>query len=132
VATQTPLTPQPLANSASSPTPIANVKVTAPTAPPDREPDYQATYLSNPKPPYPAIAARMGWQGKVIIRVEVLATGLAGQVSVQHSSGHEVLDNAALQAVRGWRFVPARQNGQLVNKTFLIPLPFTLTKDSDE
>jgi protein TonB len=100
-------------------------------SPPDHEPDYRAAYLNNPAPSYPNMAVRMGWQGKVIVNVEVLATGLAGQVSVHRSSGHQALDEAALQAVRNWRFIPARQNGQLISKAFLVPIPFTL-KDNDE
>jgi protein TonB len=93
---------------------------------PDREPDYRAAYLNNPPPAYPMAARRMGWQGRVVLNVEVLANGLPGQIAVQQSSGHEVLDNAALQAVRGWRFVAARQGGQVVSQRFLVPIPFIL------
>ncbi len=98
------------------------------TAPglPDREPDYRAAYLNNPPPAYPMAARRMGWQGRVVLNVEVLATGLPGQIAVQQSSGHQVLDDAALQAVRGWRFVAARQGGQVVSQRFLVPIPFIL------
>lgn len=102
---------------------------TAPAAPvrePDREPDYQAAYLKNPVPSYPMVARRMGWQGKVVLNVEVLANGLPGQIKLQQSSGHDVLDNAAIKAVSGWRFVAARQNGQAVAKWFLVPIPFIL------
>ncbi|HEX5339160.1 MAG TPA: energy transducer TonB [Gallionella sp.] len=100
--------------------------VNAAAALPDREPDYQAAYLRNPPPAYPMTARRMGWQGRVVLSVEVLSTGLPGQISVQQSSGHEVLDNAALQAVRGWRFVAARQGGQVVARQVLVPIPFIL------
>jgi len=93
---------------------------------PDREPDYQAAYLNNPIPAYPMVARRMGWQGRVVLNVEVLANGSPGQIRLQQSSGHEVLDNAALQAVRGWRFVAARQGGQAVTQRFLVPIPFIL------
>lgn len=96
---------------------------------PDREPDYQAAYLNNPVPAYPMVARRMGWQGRVVLNVEVLASGLPGQVKLHQSSGHDVLDNAAMQAVRGWRFVAARQSGQVVSKWFLVPIPFILKED---
>jgi len=96
---------------------------------PDREPDYQAAYLNNPVPAYPMVARRMGWQGRVVLNVEVLASGLPGQVKLHQSSGHDVLDNAAMQAVRGWRFVAARQGGQVVSKWFLVPIPFILKED---
>lgn len=98
----------------------------APVREPDREPDYQAAYLKNPVPSYPMVARRMGWQGRVVLNVEVLANGLPGQVKLQQSSGHDVLDNAAIKAVSGWRFVAARQNGQAVAKWFLVPIPFIL------
>lgn len=111
----------------------AALAVAAPTAPalPDREPDFSASYLNNPKPIYPLAARRMGWQGKVIVRVEVLATGAAGEVSLYQSSGREALDNAALAAVKSWRFTPARVAGQLITKTFLVPIPFKLESDSE-
>ncbi len=117
-------TPVPTEVSSAPPQPV-----TAPPSLPDREPDYQAAYLNNPVPAYPMVARRMGWQGKVVLSVEVLASGLPGQVKLHQSSGHDVLDNAALQAVRGWRFVAARQGGQVVSKWFLVPIPFILKED---
>jgi protein TonB len=113
---------------ATAPAAVVETPYVAASTPalPDREPDFQAAYLNNPVPAYPMVARRMAWQGKVIISVEVLASGVAGQVKLYQSSGHDVLDNAALQAVRGWKFSAARQAGQLVNKWFLVPIPFIL------
>jgi len=116
--------PVPTEVSHASPQPV-----NAPPSLPDREPDYHAAYLNNPVPAYPMVARRMGWQGKVVLNVEVLASGLPGQVKLHQSSGHDVLDNAAMQAVRGWRFVAARQGGQVVTKWFLVPIPFILKED---
>jgi len=98
--------------------------------PPDREPDYHAAYLNNPKPSYPMVARRMGWQGRVVLNVEVLVSGLPGQIILHQSSGHDVLDNVALNTVRTWRFVPARHNGEAVTRRFLVPIPFILNEDS--
>jgi len=106
--------------------PTAPAAPSAPVREPDREPDYQAAYLKNPVPSYPMVARRMGWQGKVVLNVEVLANGLPGQIKLHQSSGHDVLDNAAIKAVSGWRFVAARQSGQAVAKWFLVPIPFIL------
>ncbi len=111
--------------------PIASQAVASPALP-DRAPDYQAAYLHNPRPAYPPLAVRMGWQGRVVLQVEVLRDGRAGQMSVARSSGHAVLDEAAMQAVRGWQFVPARRDGQLVDQTFLVPLPFVLKESDDD
>lgn len=112
--------------------PAATSQVRASPALPDRAPDYQAAYLHNPRPVYPPMAVQMGWQGRVVLQVEVLRDGRAGQVSVARSSGHAVLDEAAMQAVRGWQFVPARRDGQLVDQTFLVPLPFVLKESDDD
>ncbi|MFZ2162089.1 MAG: energy transducer TonB [Sideroxyarcus sp.] len=92
----------------------------------DAEPDYKADYLNNPKPPYPMVARRMGYHGKVVLDVEVLAEGKAGDVKLHQSCGHEILDNAALQTVKTWRFSPARRFGQAVTQRFLVPIKFSL------
>lgn len=92
----------------------------------DTEPDYKAEYLNNPKPPYPVLAQRLGYHGKVVLRIEVLAEGRAGQVLLDSSSGHDILDSAAMQTVKTWRFAPARHLGQPVTQWFLVPVNFSL------
>ncbi len=92
----------------------------------DAEPDYKARYLNNPRPAYPMVARRMGWQGRVILNVEVLSAGACGAVSVLHSSGHEVLDFAAMNTVKSWRFVPAQRAGHIVTQWFKVPIVFSL------
>lgn len=92
----------------------------------DAEPDYRADYLNNPRPPYPMVARRMGFHGKVILNVEVLAEGKAGQVLLHQGCGHDILDNAAIQTVKTWRFTPARRLGQPVTQWFLVPIRFSL------
>ena len=93
---------------------------------PDTEPDYKASYLNNPSPTYPMAARRMGLQGRVVLNVEVLAGGVCGEIHIQKSSGYAMLDNAALQTVKSWRFMPARQAGHTVDKWFMIPIQFSL------
>ncbi len=93
---------------------------------PDREPDYRASYLNNPQPSYPAVARRMAWQGRVLLNVEVLADGSAGEVAVQQGSGRAILDDAAMRAVQSWRFMPARRGGIAVTQKFLVPVKFSL------
>jgi protein TonB len=101
-------------------------QISAQHAQPDAEPDYKAGYLNNPRPAYPMVARRMGWQGRVILNVEVLASGASGTVVVFHGSGHEVLDNAAMNTVKGWRFTPARHAGRAVTQWFKVPIVFSL------
>jgi len=95
----------------------------------DAEPDYKASYLNN-RLDYPLAARRMGLQGRVVLNVEVLAEGLCGQVNVHQSSGHEILDNAAMQSVKTWKFIPARHAGGAVTKWFMVPILFSL-KDGE-
>lgn len=98
----------------------------APIAAPATPPRSDAAYLNNPRPPYPLAARRRGDQGTVLVRVLVTAQGLAASVSLEKTSGHPSLDEAALAAVKTWRFVPARQGGQAVDAPFLVPMPFKL------
>jgi len=96
----------------------------------DAEPDYRADYLDNPRPAYPLVARRMGYNGRVVLNVEVLAEGRAGQVLLHQSSGYEILDSSALQTVKKWKFSPAKRFGQPVTQWFLVPIKFSL-EDND-
>ncbi|WP_132858134.1 energy transducer TonB [Sulfuritortus calidifontis] len=89
-------------------------------------PRFDADYLSNPAPAYPALSRRMGEQGKVLLRVYVEPDGSAARVELKTSSGFERLDNAALSAVRKWRFVPARQGDAAVGAWVVVPIVFSL------
>lgn len=95
----------------------------------DIEPDYKASYLNN-RLSYPLAARRAGIQGRVLLNVEVLADGMSGQLQVHQSSGYTVLDRAALNSVKTWRFVPARRAGRTVSEWFKIPIQFSL-KDNE-
>jgi protein TonB len=89
-------------------------------------PRFDADYLDNPAPAYPALSRRMGEQGRVLLRVYVLADGNAGQVEIRESSGYERLDRAARDTVARWRFVPARQGDKAVAGWVLVPVSFSL------
>lgn len=95
----------------------------------DTEPDYRAAYLHNPRPSYPMAARRMGWEGRVVLNIEVLAEGTCGAVNVFQSSGHEILDNAALRTVKAWRFMPATRAGRPVTQWFKVPIQFSLKEN---
>jgi protein TonB len=88
----------------------------APPAPaPVTPPRSEAAHLNNPPPNYPLAAQRRGDHGTVQLRLIVTAEGLAKNVVVEQSSGHRALDEAAVAAVRNWRFVPARQGGLAID-----------------
>jgi protein TonB len=85
-----------------------------------------APRADNPAPEYPYIARMRGEAGRVVLRVDVLASGAAGKVRVERSSGYDVLDQAALESVKRWRFLPARRNGRPVAATVRVPIRFAL------
>ena len=71
-------------------------------------------------------ARRMGEQGRVMVTVSLSASGSPQSVTVLTSSGHAVLDEAAVNAIRNWRFRPAERNGQPVASTVEVPVSFRL------
>ena len=83
-------------------------------------------YGQNPAPAYPSEARRRGWEGTVLLMVEVLENGRPDRVTIKESSGHTVLDEAASGAVRRWMFVPAHQNGIPVRSVAEVPIVFSL------
>ncbi|WP_245964856.1 energy transducer TonB [Trinickia dinghuensis] len=88
------------------------------------EPIFNAAYLHNPAPDYPPMALQRRWEGTVLLKVRVLADGRAEQVTVITSSGHASLDDAAVQAVTAWRFIPARRAGEAIDGWVHVPLVF--------
>lgn len=84
--------------------------------------------LSDPSPAYPQAERKAGIQGTAVLRIEVQANGLPGSVSVAASSGSAALDEAAITAVRQWRFVPAknRETGTAISCFINRPISFRL------
>jgi len=89
-------------------------------------PRFDLAYLRNPAPAYPPLSRRLHEQGRVLLWVRVSAQGEAREVRVQASSGSARLDQAATEAVRRWRFSPARQGGEKIEGVALVPIAFTL------
>lgn len=89
-------------------------------------PDNKAAYLQNPNPLYPVQARRKGLQGVVLLTVEVSAEGLPLSLSVKESSGVLLLDDAAVESVRRWKFVAATLGGRPVAAFVEIPIRFML------
>lgn len=87
---------------------------------------YNANYLNNPAPIYPPTARRRGEQGRVMLRVQVSSSGQAQDVQLYTSSGSSALDDAAIQAVRRWRFVPAKQGETPIAAWVQVPILFQL------
>lgn len=130
LTTQAP-EPAPAAIQAPPPPPPAPpepVTAAAPPAPPAPvlQPQFNADYLNNPAPHYPALSRRLGEEGRVVLRVLVDERGLPTRVELRSSSGHDRLDAVALDTVRRWRFVPARRGDQTVSAWVLVPISFSL------
>lgn len=134
VAQATPVAP------VSAPTPPAPTRAEAPPAPapapvvtaPSRTEVSTASYsASNQKPNYPNMSTRLGEQGTVVLRVLVKADGSAGEVEVKSSSSYPRLDQAAIDAVKTWRFNPAKIDGKAIDEWYQVPIPFKLQSSSN-
>jgi TonB family protein len=87
-------------------------------------PDYKV----NPKPHYPYVARRRGYEGVVVLKVLVMENGRVGEIRIEESSGFEILDEAAIKSVRKWVFSPAKRNGIPVSSWVKIPIRFELNE----
>lgn len=105
---------------------VASAPAPSPTLPSLVAARFDAAYLNNPRPVYPAASRRLGEEGKVVLKVCVAADGRALAVDLEKSSNFERLDEAARQAVARWRFVPARRGDEAVESSVLVPLVFRL------
>lgn len=144
-STQRPLPPPPLLTAATPvesnapaafsvapalPRPAVEAPANAPPAPPAppvfTAARFDAAYLQNPPPDYPAMSRRLNEEGRVVLQVLVSPEGKAEQVDIKTSSHFSRLDQAAVDAVRRWRFVPAKRGDEAVASTVLVPLVFRL------
>ena len=80
----------------------------------------------------PRSARRQGVEGITTLRLIVLATGRVGQIAVSRSAGHVDLDRAAVEAVRMWRFDPARRGKEAVAVWVTLPVRFELHTEVDD
>jgi protein TonB len=83
-------------------------------------------YYRNPKPRYPRIARKQGYEGIVVLKVEILPNGRVGQIRVKKSSGYRMLDRSALKTVKGWKFIPAKRGEDPIGMWAEIPIRFEL------
>jgi len=87
---------------------------------------FDADYLQNPAPIYPPMSRKLQEEGRVLLQVRVTAAGTAEQVQIKRSSGYPRLDEAALNTVLRWRFVPARQGNEVIASSVVVPIVFRL------
>lgn len=78
------------------------------------------------RPQYPESARRQGIEGMSLLRFQVLANGTVGEILLERSAGYQDLDRAAIEAVKKWRFDPARQGNRLIAVWVTLPVRFEL------
>src|SRR5438445_302536 len=109
MSTVVPLPPESLSRA-----PVAPLSMSQPQAPrlllddiaQTRELQTRVRYLETTRPVYPRRAREMGWQGTVLLRVEVNPNGSVGEVEIRRTSGQISLAQAAAKAARRWRCEP--------------------------
>lgn len=112
---------------------VAQAQPPAPPAPPPpapepvSEPKGYAGYLNNPAPTYPSAAQLRRLQGRVVLKVHVLASGQPDSVDVAQSSGYDILDQAAVKAVTAWMFDPAKRGTKPIDGWVNVPINFKLS-----
>lgn len=93
-------------------------------AAPANPPPTELAALETPPPQYPLEAACNGNGGTSTLKVTVGTAGTPTEVTVLHGSGTPALDEAAVAAVKTWKFKPATRAGQPVPRTINVPVNF--------
>jgi len=89
--------------------------------------EHHPRFRTPPRPAvYPPRAVELGHQGEALVRVRLAPDGSAAEIVLWRGSGFELLDRAALAAVRGWQFLPAIRDGHAVAAWVEIPVRFHL------
>ena len=117
-----PLAASPLAPPPGAARPEPPATSPSPVVPPRSD----ASHLNNPAPVYPNVSRRLGEQGRVLFDVYILPDGTVGEIKLKRSSGYARLDDAALIAVRAWRYVPARRGETPIPFWYAQPIAFAL------
>jgi TonB family protein len=87
-------------------------------------------YKENSPPLYPEIARVRGYEGIVLVSAEILPNGRVGKVKIRKSSGYAILDQSAIQAVKPWKFEPAKKSGNPFTAWVELPIKFILNSNS--
>lgn len=91
-------------------------------------PDVMPSIVKNMKPKYPRIAKKNGYEGTVLLKVEILKDGKVGNISIATSSGYDMLDQAAIESIQKWKFSPAKKQNECIDQWVNLPINFDLKK----
>lgn len=86
--------------------------------------DVESRMLNPPR--YPADAVEQKIEGKVVMIVDIDATGQVRDVTVESSEPAGVFDDAAVEAVYKWEFNPATEDGRPVASRIRVPVQFDM------
>lgn len=111
-------TPAPAVAQPAEATPAAPAPVLPPRA--------DAGQISNPAPAYPSLSRRLREEGLVVLEILIRADGSVGEIKLKASSGFKRLDEAAINAVKRWRYQPATQGGIAIDFWYEQPVEFNL------
>ena len=87
-------------------------------------------YKENTPPVYPEIARVSGYEGIVLVSAEILPDGRVGNMRIRKSSGYAILDQSAIEAVKPWKFEPAKKSGNPFTVWVELPIKFILHNNS--
>jgi protein TonB len=80
--------------------------------------------VKTPPPVYPSEMRRDGVAGMVTVRIVVDEQGNVAECSVSKSTRTE-FEQAALEAIRSWKFKPASKDGTPVRANLIVPVKFS-------
>ena len=86
----------------------------------------ETKYRKQIPPVYPRRALELGQQGNVILHAFIKPDGLPSELKIKDSSGHSLLDKAALAAVRKWEFEPIHKDGITIASWVRVPIEFVI------
>lgn len=89
-----------------------------------------ASFRTQVPPHYPAQSVQAKEEGMVVLKVRVFADGTPGEVAVEKSTATPALDQAAVDAVKQWRFNPAVRDGKAIDGWVLVPIKFSMDEDA--
>ena len=88
---------------------------------------YKIGSENNPHPNYPLLARKKGWEGRVIIQVNIDKAGNVKFIKILESSGFKVLDDVSVETLKTWKFKPAKLGNSFVDDIVNIPVKFVLS-----
>jgi len=124
-----PVTPRPVKPMVPPRRQQASVSTTTPT-PAVQLPSADAAGLNNKAPQYPMLSRKRKEQGTVWLLLLVDKNGLVSELKLKTSSGFARLDEAALRAVKHWKFQPAMKEGQAIDYWYELPVKFSLNQQA--